>query len=128
MKFIPLSSQHPAGMATSVLLLWLYYNDATLLPVFVALYRKYNKKFVSYYTYDATQQIQAIMLRHCSTTTARGPMLPWRQDVAMMLKQEERQINSQPFNGMNFILLQLKEQVVLLILQLGKQHNINCLS
>ena len=30
------------------------------------------------------------MLRHCSTTTATGPMLPCRQDVAMMLKQEER--------------------------------------
>ena len=30
------------------------------------------------------------MLRHCTTTTATGPMLPCRQDVAMMLKQEER--------------------------------------
>ena len=30
------------------------------------------------------------MLRHCSTTTATGSMLPCRQDVAMILKQEER--------------------------------------
>ena len=30
------------------------------------------------------------MLHHCTTTTATGPMLPCRQDVAMMLKQEER--------------------------------------
>ena len=70
------------------------------------------------------------MLRHRITTTATEPMLPCRQDVAMMLKQEERprEINSQPFNGMNFILLQFKEQVVFLILQLEKQHRINFLS
>ena len=30
------------------------------------------------------------MLRHCSTTTATGPILPCRQDVAMILKQEEK--------------------------------------
>ena len=36
-----------------------------------------------------TQQTQTIMLRHCSTTTATGPMLPCQQDVAMILKQEE---------------------------------------
>ena len=30
------------------------------------------------------------MLRHRSTTTATGPLLPCRQDAAMMLKQEER--------------------------------------
>ena len=30
------------------------------------------------------------MLRHCSTTTTTGPMLPCRKDVAMMLKQDER--------------------------------------
>ena len=35
------------------------------------------------------------MLRHCSTTTATGPMLPCREDVAMMLKQEERQRDKQ---------------------------------
>ena len=35
------------------------------------------------------------MLRHCSTTTAIGPMLPCRQDVAMMQKQEERHRDKQ---------------------------------
>ena len=30
------------------------------------------------------------MLHHCSTTTATGPMLPYRQDAAMVQKQEER--------------------------------------
>ena len=40
------SSQHPAGMATLVLLLFLYCNDARLLNVFVVLYRKYNKKLL----------------------------------------------------------------------------------
>ena len=34
------------------------------------------------------------MLRHCNTT-ATGPMLPCRQDVAMMLKQEERHRDKQ---------------------------------
>ena len=43
---------------------------------------------VTYNTYDTTEQTQ--MLRHRSTTTATGLMLPCRQDVAMMLKQEER--------------------------------------
>ena len=53
--------------------------------MFVALYP------IIIVTWNATtQQTQAIMLRHCATTTATGPMLPCRQDVAMMLKQEER--------------------------------------
>ena len=61
---------------------------------------------------DTTQQTQAIMFRHCNTTTATGPMLPCRQDAAMMQQQEKHtEINS---HDMNFILLQFKEQVVLL--------------
>ena len=35
------------------------------------------------------------MLRHCSTTTAIGPMLPCRQVVAMMQRQEERHRDKQ---------------------------------
>ena len=35
------------------------------------------------------------MLRHCSTTTATGPILTCRQDVAMVLKQEERHRDKQ---------------------------------
>ena len=37
------------------------------------------------------------MLRHCSTTTATGPMLPCLclQDAAMMQKQEERHRDEQ---------------------------------
>ena len=50
---------------------------------------------VSYYNYDTTQQTQAVILRHCSTTIATGPMLPCRQDVAMMQEQEERHRDKQ---------------------------------
>ena len=86
------------------------------------------------------------MLRHCSTTTAtenyiticttntgnnvaslqynnsNGQIVPCQQDAARMLKQEKKdtKINNQPFNGINFIFLQFKEQLALLILQLGK--------
>ena len=36
------------------------------------------------------------MLRHCSTTTATGPILPCRLDVAMILRQEEKHRDKQP--------------------------------
>ena len=50
---------------------------------------------IPYYTYDTTKQTQAIMLRHCSTTTATGPMLRCRQVNAMMQRQEERHRDEQ---------------------------------
>ena len=51
----------------------------------------------SYHTYDTMQQTQAIMLHHCNccTATATGPMLPCRQDVAVMQKQELRHRDKQ---------------------------------
>ena len=59
------------------------------------------------------------MSRHCSTTTATGPMLPCQQDVAIIVRQEEdTEINSQPFNGMNFIFFDSKSKQCYLLCSL----------
>ena len=114
------SSQHPAGMATSVLLLFLYCNDATLLPVLVALY----PIIIGYNATSTGNNVASLQYNNSNRTDVHaGRMLR-----LYGTKKKDTEINSQPFNGMKFILLQFKEQVVLLILQLGKQHSISCLS
>ena len=50
-------------------------------------------------------------------------MLPCWQDAAMMERQEERHRDKRStLQRLNLILLQFNEQVILLILQLGKQR------
>ena len=102
MKFIPLKGRLFISVSffflhhyRNILLAWQHRScccccTAMTQPycLFVGLCHKYNKN--SFYAYDTAQQTQAIMLRYSSTTTATGSMLPCRQDVAIMVKQEER--------------------------------------
>ena len=67
------------------------------------------------------------MLRHCSTTTATGPMLPCRQDVAMTLKQEERHRDKQSTTRQyefHFTSIQRKSSVTYFAVRKTTQHKL----
>ena len=71
------------------------------------------------------------MVRHCSTATATGPMLPCRQDVAIIVRQEERHIDKQSIfqqNEFHFPSIQRTSSVTYFAVRKTTQHELSQLN
>ena len=95
-------------------------------PIIIVIY--YNSIIVTIIIgYNATNTGNNVASLHYNNSNRTDVAMPAGccDDAEARRKTEK---NGQPFNGTNFILLQFKEQVSLLILRLEKQRSLNCLS